>query len=235
MATGSTAKAPPLIPDVLPIGLTVLYGDNEGALRHTAVDWARTAAWSGQTVLYAAGTEADVVQSLRRSWDAAYLTGPDVRFQMLRPSELDSSFPDLGDIDSAAWLSKALEVVAPDLLVVDPLAAACGGSDVRSEDVAARVAATAQGLHSRLGVSTLLVHHDDEIPATLREAADCIWFAFASQVRGYLSLVNRKASPPVPCRRLNFRLKQVGAGAVVTPSVIEDIGPPGGRPGGVER
>lgn len=172
-----------LIPQQIPVGLTMLYGPYGSGKSFVAMDWALSLACGligpPRTVCYALGEGVAGFGARIRAWREYH--GHEIlpgRFL----ARTGSQFPRLNDPGSIAELCRDIERLPepPDLLIVDTLARSLPGGEEDARGFSHAVA-VCDDLRNRYGTSTLLVHHSGVNPdrerghTSLGAACDAVW------------------------------------------------------------
>lgn len=226
-----------LVPQVMPEGLTVLYGARGSGKTFTALDWTLTLASEGYTVVYCAGEGVSGLASRIDSWVRRHPDrDPGGRFNALARG----AFPRLLSEQSVHRLQSNMQKLADrgtpaDLFVVDTWARSLVGGSDSSDESANLAVAVLDDLRNRYGTSSLVLHHprkpgkDDRDPpergsGVLVDSADFAWKCHAYDTSEDRRLENVKAKEWDLVGDLRFTLQKEGRSLVTSPSVVDLMG-----------
>ncbi|MGH3442015.1 MAG: bifunctional DNA primase/polymerase [Nitriliruptorales bacterium] len=171
-----------LVRDVLPEGITVLYGRGGVGKSFLALDLSLALAADDRWVLYAVGEGLAGLPPRVGAWrDAHPHADPGLRFMLAADTEQGVAFPGLLHADSVERFRRDLAALPhrPDLIVIDTWARALGGDENDTASVS-RAVAVLDRLRAEHGCSILVIHHESAQGrargnTALPNAADAMW------------------------------------------------------------
>ena len=214
-----------LLPDRLPEGLSLLFGQYGAAKSTVAVDWGLTLTALGFNVLYCVGEDTVGLAARVRAWRRAHQElQRNGRFVVAE----GENFPHLDDAQSVMLLKQNIEETEAHLVVVDVYGLALGG-DENTENTKAAVRVFKDIVNN--GCSMLIIHHEPTTPdgspalrsrgsGHLENSSDCVIQASkppASEVFGRYWLTWHKMKNVRSPRPLDFGLAESGESVMAFP------------------
>lgn len=226
-----------LIPNMLPRGLNMLWGEYGAGKSFLAIDWSMSLACGAvdgtqRTVVYALGEGVEGFRDRLTAWMAHHPTQPRPAGRFFVRS--GSAFPMVLEPTSIAALCSDIEAMAepPDLLVIDTLARSL--ADEEGAQQFGRAVRVADELYNRYGTSVLYVHHAgvnrerERGHTALGASCESVWSLAMPDFEGhgaYHRLENRKQKNGPRHKPITLKMNALHGSALLMPTTPSRMRP----------
>lgn len=223
-----------LVPNMVPEGLTTLYGPPSVGKTFVALDWSLSLAVSGKQVVYCVGEALKGIRKRIDAWVAAHPgNDPEAKGKFLVLG--GGAFPKFlkgysverlrRNIDGLSQLNKS-----PDLLVIDTWHRSLRGGSDSSDGDAGDAIGVLDDIRNEYGTSSLVIHHprkpgrDETHPPARGSGAlvgdsDCVWSARDNEYG--LTLFNEKMKDDENMPSARVQLRKSGSSVVASPTSLD--------------